>query len=386
METKKICILRAGDVTYISRIHRTAFALQECEHYNVTVISIKPRKESHVSDYPYRMISLPIKTRFLKSKIFLFIRIIEGLARVYWQAKKQKADIYISITLEDLLIGYFITRFSKAKLVYNANELEADRKHFNSKFLQLIANKLIRNIESNILKKVDCVIAADFERGKVMEKWYELKKVNIIRNVPIYHSYQKSNIVRERLSLDEEMKILLYQGIIRPGRGLESTIVACSKVNNHQFIMVLLGDIDNSYKNALLSYASENGFTRLFFIAAVPWKELLFWTASADISLVLIENVSLSYYLAAPNKLYESIMAEVPYIASNFPEINHVHKVADAGILVDPENINEISSAIERLLVDEDFVKKCKRNSHVAREVFNWDKEKIKLISLIDKL
>ena len=386
METKKICILRAGDVTYISRIHRAALALQESDHYDVTIISIRPRNEKEVENYPYIMIRLPIKTRFLKSNVFYLFRVFEGLTRIYNQARKQKADIYVAITVEDLLIAFLITCFSKAKLVYNSNELEADRKLFNTRLLQKVANKTIRIIEGRILRKADCVIAADIERGKVMEKWYDLEKVEIIRNVPIYHSSQKVNLIRETLSLQGEVKVLLYQGLLGPGRGLEPSIIASSKVINQQFILVLLGDIDNTYKNALLKIANENCFTRLFFISAVPWQDLIFWTSSADISLVLIENVSLSYYLAAPNKLYESIMAEVPYIASNFPEINHVHKIANAGILVNPESINEIASAIGKLLFEDEFKIECKHNAKNAKEIFNWDKEKIKLISIFENL
>jgi glycosyltransferase involved in cell wall biosynthesis len=386
MEIKNICILRAGDVTFISRIHRAALALQECNHYNVTLISILPRKVAEVKDYPYVVITLPIKTRILKSNFFLLVRIVEGLIRMYNAGRKQKADIYVAIAVEDLIIAYLLTRFSSAKLVYNANELEADRKLYKSKFVQSVANKFIKKIEKRILCKADCVIAADFERGKVMEKWYDLEKVEIIRNLPLYHLHLGVNYIREKLAINSEMKILLYQGILGLGRGLESSILASSKVNNKQFILVLLGNIDNAYKNTLIKIANETGFKRLHFISAVPWQDLLYWTSSADISLVLIQNVSLSYYLAAPNKLYESIMAEVPYIASNFPEINHVHDIADAGILVNPENSNEIANAIERLLTDDDFIQGCKNKAKKAKEIFNWDKEKIRLISLFDHL
>jgi len=197
---------------------------------------------------------------------------------------------------------------------------------------------------------------------------------------------QETNFIREKLSLKREVKVILYQGILGPGRGLEPSIIAASKVVSQQFVMVFLGDIDNIYKYALLKLASENEFNRLFFISAVPWQDLLSWTTSADISLVLIENVSLSYYLAAPNKMYESIMAEVAYIASNFPEINNVHNIAKAGILVNPENIDEITTAIEILLHDNEFVQKCRSNANYAKAIFNWDKEKVKLISIIDNL
>lgn len=292
----------------------------------------------------------------------------------------------MAIAVEDLIIAKIISLFLNIKIVYNANELEGGRKLFNSKFIQSCANLFIRFAEGRILPKISCVIAADYERGKVMEGWYKLNKVEIIRNVPLYQECTKLRLVHEKLSLDYNMKTILYQGILDKGRGLEVSIIAASKVQNKSFALVFLGVIDINYKNTLIKIADDNNFNHLYFIDAVPWQDLLNWTSSADTSLVLIENVSLSYYLAAPNKLYESIMAEVPYIASNFPEIQRVHKIANAGILVDPANQQEITNAIEQFMSNDLKLEHCKLNSKKAKEIFNWDTEKKKLIAIIDKI
>jgi len=44
-------------------------------------------------------------------------------------------------------------------------------------------------------------------------------------------------------------------------------------------------------------------------------------TASVDIGVSLIENLSTSYYYALPNKLFEYIMADVPVVVSNLPQM-----------------------------------------------------------------
>lgn len=386
MSLKKVCIIRAGDVTFISRIHRAALALQECNLFDVTLISIKPFNSSIELNYSYKTISLPIKLREIKLKFFLIFRIVEGVLRVYSKARTVKADIYVAITFEDLLLAFILTRFNGAKLVYNSNELEGDRKLFKSVFIQNWVNKTIRTFEKYILNKTNVTIAADFERGKVMQQWYGLESVEIIRNVPIYYNGKKENLIRDFLKLEEEKFILLYQGILSLGRGLEQSIIAASSLLDENLVLVLLGDIQNSYKIQLIQLASSCNFKNLYFIPAVPWQELLSWTSSADVSLVLIENVSLSYYLAAPNKLYETIMAEVPYIASNFPEIKLVDNIAQAGILVNPENSSEIAAAINKLIADKNFVFFCKCNAKLAKEIYNWEVEKVKLIEIFKKL
>ncbi|MFI1772643.1 glycosyltransferase [Thalassobellus citreus] len=383
---KKICILRAGDVTYISRIHRTALALQETGNYYVTVLSIAPRDKTKRENYTYKMIYIDIKSRVLKSSVFSILRIIEGLTRLFFKTLKQKADIYIAIGVEDLIIAYIISKLTGAKLVYSANELEGDRKRVGNEKLNRKLNNVVIRIERGILKSAKSVIAADVERAKLMEKWYKLSKVEVIRNVPLLEEIPRSNLIREKFQIPKQQKILLYQGLINYGRGIEVAIEACSKAKSKNFCLVLLGFITPAYKKELIDLAKKINFKRLYIIPAVPWRELLFWTKSADVSIVLIENVSISFYLAAPNKIYESIMVGVPYIASDFPEINHVHDISKSGILVNPENIVEISKAIDRLIEDLPFYNECIENALQARNVFNWGKEKKKLLDIMEEL
>lgn len=383
---KKICIIRASDITYISRVHRTAQALEESGKYDVCVLSIIPRDDKKRIDYPYKMKYVSIKTRAFKSSFFSIIRIIEGLIRLFFSARKQKADIYIPIGIEDLVIVYIISKFFKTKFIYSANELEGDRKRTGNQKLNALLNRTVIKIEKFMLKKADIVIAADLERARLMEKWHGLDKVEVIRNVPIHQNITNKNLIRNHLKISKDFKVVLYQGLLSEGRGLEVSIEACSQAKSRKFYLVFLGFITEEYRNKLMDLAKELDFDRFHILPPVSWKDLLFWTKSADICMVLIEHVSISYYLAAPNKLYESIMARVPYIASNFPEINHVHEVSRSGILVDPKSTKEITKALDKLISDPLFYSECVENSNNARDIFNWDKEKIKLLNLVSQI
>ncbi|WP_242134060.1 glycosyltransferase [Aestuariivivens marinum] len=383
---KKICIIRSGDITFISRIHRAAEALQESNKYDVETLSITPRDGVKRIDYIYKMQYVDIKSRVLKGSVFSIIRIFEGLAKLFFRALKQKADLYLAIGLEDLVIVYIISKINGAKFIYSANELEGDRRRLSNEKLNTKLNQIVISAERMILKKAEQVIAADIERAKLMEKWYKLKHVEVVRNVPVPMDISRSNLIRQKLNIPKDQKVLLYQGMLSKGRGLELAIEACSKTPLNNFCFVLLGFISETYKKELKDLAKKNGFEELYFIPPVPWRELLYWTKSADISIVLIENVSISYYLAAPNKLYESIMVGVPYIASDFPEINHVHNVSQSGILVNPENVEAISKAIEKLLEDKSFYDECVYNSLEAKNIFSWDNEKKRLLEIVDKV
>jgi len=319
---------------------------------------------------------VPIKSRVLRGRIFSLVRIGEGLLRIFFRAARHKADIYIPVGFLELLIAFTVSRFSKTILIYNANELEGDRHRVNTKWLNTLLNWVVRVLEGAILRRVDRVIAADYERARLMEQWHTLSEVALVRNVPLYQPVSDENLIRKHLRIPVDHKVLLYQGMIVKGRGLEVAIMASAHVRGGVFSVVLLGFVTQAYRLYLEAIAQNSGFTRLRFLPPVPWQDLHAWTCSADISFVLIEPLSISYSLAAPNKLYESIMAERPYIASDLPEIRRVHEVAEAGILVDPRDTTAIAAAIETLITDDAVTLQHVAHARKAKQIFNWDREK----------
>ena len=70
--------------------------------------------------------------------------------------------------------------------------------------------------------------------------------------------------------------------------------------------------------------------------------------------------------------LLEAMHCEVPIVASNVTSIPEV--VGDAGILVDPENIEAIAQAMERINQDKLFRQKLIAAGRVQRQQFTWDK------------
>lgn len=143
-----------------------------------------------------------------------------------------------------------------------------------------------------------------------------------------------------------------------------------------------------SYVHELSTQIQTMGLQdRVHFLEPVPPSELIDWTASADISMVLIENTCLSYYYAAPNKLYETLMAGVPYIASNFPEISRVHLTAQTGILVDPSDINQIVTAMTHLLSHPELLCSMSECTRLAAETeYNWEIEQKIYIEHLERI
>jgi len=132
------------------------------------------------------------------------------------------------------------------------------------------------------------------------------------------------------------------------------------------------GELEESYKNL----AKEMGINeQVIFAGKVNQDEILSYTKTADVGLSIIENMSLSYYYALPNKLFEYIMVEIPVIVSNLPQMKEIVEKYKVGLVVNLDNPVELVDAIKQLTEDKVLNGKFKENCRIASKELNWENE-----------
>ena len=149
---------------------------------------------------------------------------------------------------------------------------------------------------------------------------------------------------------------------------------------------VALGD--GRARKALEALASELGLSdRVHFPGYVPMEELLAHTASADVGLSLIQNECPSYYYTLPNKITEYVMAGLPVVASDFPEMGRIIREYQVGETVkDPGCPQEVAAAICAVLTDPERYHEMHLNAQRAARVLNWENEQEKLVALYQQI
>ncbi len=81
------------------------------------------------------------------------------------------------------------------------------------------------------------------------------------------------------------------------------------------------------------------------------------------------------------------MMAGVPIIASDFPELKRVLNEVSSGITVNPDSPEEISRAVETLAADPAMRKRMKSSGRAAAiDRYNWEPQSIILRDLYRKL
>ena len=102
---------------------------------------------------------------------------------------------------------------------------------------------------------------------------------------------------------------------------------------------------------------------------------------------ILFRNTCLNHYYSLPNKLYEYMMAGVPIVSSNFPELRRVIEEVHCGITVDPENPGGIAAAVEKLAADPELRRRMADSGRKnAMNRYNWEPQKNKLINLYEEV
>jgi glycosyltransferase involved in cell wall biosynthesis len=171
-------------------------------------------------------------------------------------------------------------------------------------------------------------------------------------------------------------KIILYQGALNIGRGLENLIETMKFLEHHLLVIIGEGDLFESLKQKV---HSEKLNKKIKFLGKVPPKELHKLTPLADLGISLEEDLGLNYRFALPNKVFDYIQAEVPILVSNLPEMSAIVNHYKVGEIAQNRTPKILAKQIENVL-KKDFTKELKK----AKEVLIWEKQEDKLLAIFN--
>ncbi|MCB0753787.1 MAG: glycosyltransferase, partial [Ignavibacteriae bacterium] len=289
---------------------------------------------------------------------------------------KYKASIYFAEDVYTLPVVYFFAKLNKAKIFYNSREIYA---HIAGLRKKSFVQKIIAKIESKFIGKVDFVLVTGEMDKEYLVESYGLNNILVLRNLPKFTEVKNKIDLREKLNIPNDQKILLYQGVILEGRGIKKVIDVLDKINNAHFVIIGEGEFRKQFESEITGNPIES---RVHFIGQVNHKDLLDYTASADLGLALIENISLSYYYALPNKIFEYIMAEVPILCSDLPQMKKIVDDYSVGKYVNLD-VDNLANIINEMLYNNELLNEYKQNCKQAAKELNWDFEFNKVKDLL---
>ncbi len=190
---------------------------------------------------------------------------------------------------------------------------------------------------------------------------------------------------KTHFGIPEDAKVYLYYGTIRPSKGLDVLIKAISDAhkNNNSVYLLAAGAFhrvnEDEYNKLVKGFLSDE-FANVKF-GFVPYEEEKWYFSAADV-------LCLPYLEVTQSGVAQlGLMYELPLIATDVGEMSEVCKNEKNGLIVSPNNINELSSAILKFATEKEFLKSASIHSkNIGEKEFSLEIKAEKISQIYFKL
>ncbi len=415
----KVLISVINDLATDQRMDRTARTLQE-KGFEVLLIGRKLKNSPPLSrPYSTKRMNLlftrgPLFYATYNIRLFLFLLF-------------HKADAYLSVDLDTLPANYLASLVKNKALVFDSHE-------YFSEVPELVHRPFVKKIwlklEQWMVPKLTYAYTVSDSIATMYKQKYNINFLTI-RNLPYFsgnpggdqgnaseqseggHQNQSSNqypLGHERPAETQSIQgayrsqnhghpissfdavkseiptghyVIIYQGALNMGRGLENLIRAMTYLDNYYLLLAGGGDLESALKELSGIEQVEN---KVCFTGRIIMEELFRYTQLGDIGVSLEEDLGLNYRYAMPNKLFAYIQSHLPVLVSNLPEMAYIVKKYDIGLVNHHHEPMQMALDIKLICEDEEKRKNWKANLAVAASELCWEKEEQKLVDLFEKI
>lgn len=377
---RHIVMAVTNDLVTDQRVDRSCKTLVEAG-FAVTLIGRKLAESESVGSRNYS--TKRMRLAFRRSALFY----AEYNLRLFLKLMFSKADAFYANDTDTLLACCMAARVRRKKLFFDAHELFPDVPELVGK---PGVQKVWRWVEKKCLPHVDAAFTVCQSVADEYKQRYGTE-MTVLRNLP-----ERGGRAELQRSYSGATAKVLYQGAVNVGRGVRELIDAMRWLPNCELVVAGNGDI----KADLEEYSSGLEWrSRIKFLGRVAPAQLHQLTCTADLGVCLLEDLGLNYRYSLPNRIADFAQAGVPILATNFVEISRVINEYGTGALTEPcpqqksgeDYHNYVKNLALTIGQTIDFWRNMdegQRTAIFARagEELCWDKEKKKLINIIDTI
>jgi len=327
---------------------------------------------------------------------FGFVFELMHLISVLKVIKAYKFDILYTRNVSFALLAILLKKIKKSKLVLELNGLYSMHREFEKKILRI---GLVKNIQMAIMdyleiftaKKSDAVVAVTQRIKEILiKRGIDESKVTVIpngANVNLFKPISDLIVIsklRNKYNINKDAHIVMFVGNLAYWQGVEYLIqsapLVLKAIPDTMFLIVGEGEL----KNELVNLAKKMGVSdKCIFTGNVPYEKVPLYINMADVCVVPKKVLGFGY---SPLKLYEYMACGKPVIATNTAGFEILEK-HNAGLLVNPENPEELSNAIIKLLLNRKLREQMGANGRelVVRE-YSWESIAKKTIEVFNDL
>lgn len=355
-----------NDLSNDQRVHRIATTLVEAGH-TVTVVGRKRKASLPLVEQVYQTHRL--KLWFETGKLFY----LEFAIRLWGWLLWKKVDVLWANDMDTLLPNRLAGWLRRKPVIYDSHE-------YWTEVPELVSRPGTRRIwlwlERRLFPKVNAAATVNDSIARIYQETYGLE-VASIRNLPFHTG--------ELPVRTDPGNILLYQGALNEGRGIELMIQAMEFLPEYHLRIVGYGAVERQLHQLAEGLAWKE---RVEFTGLIPFDRLAPVTRTAALGLSLEEDKGASYRLALPNKVFDYIQAGIPVLASELPEMAAVvrHYTVGEVLPVEERSPQALAARIRGMVEDNARWQSYREACREAREDLCWEREQDKVLALLGQV
>jgi len=362
---KKAYISVTNDLATDQRVGRVAWLLRR-KGFHVTCIGRKLRNSpdaridaNRIRRFRMLVTGGPLFYAFFNIRLFFLL------------VFAHRPLLFVANDLDTLPAAFLAARIRRVALVYDSHELF-------TQVPELIHRKRVQQVwkwmESLMVRRISYGITVSYSIAEIYRRLYGTR-FRVVRNTPPYRDPPKR---KERKN--EGKSVVLYQGSLNVGRGLELMIAAMEFLDDVVFVIAGSGDIEHQ----LHELVKEKGLAdKVQFLGRIPPDELAGLTCSADLGISLEEDLGLNYRYALPNKIFDYIQCRIPVLCSALPEMSRIIEAYGIGIVIRERDPERVARSI-RFMITECGSGAWNEALDRAAADLNWEKESKEYLRLLE--
>jgi len=272
---------------------------------------------------------------------------------------------------DTLVIGYIMKFKNRTmKLVYDEHDLLYlyfdNRKGAQNSLI----SKLIKNAELLLLKKVDYHIVV----SPKMKKLYKNRtNIIVINNAPLRNSFN---------NIEKQKRQNIVIGFIGAVRYFEELKILLDVANSFSNIGIFIAGKGVKFR-MIEEYISQKEFKNVEVFGEYKLEQLEELYSCIDITYLVYPSKDSE--ISLPNKFFESIVTETPIIADRNSEFGKLVESDSLGWIVDFKNLEQsLNKLFTELSCKKDSLSSYKENIKKNKEIYYWEKNTNKLISIFE--
>ena len=360
-QSQRIAFAATSDLCFDQRMQRVCNAYCE-KGFSVELVGrvlphSPPLSPQAFSQYRFNCFFTRGKSFYLEYNLRLFLRLLRTRPNAIWAAD---LDTLAAATLAAWLTG--------SVLVYDAHEYFSETPELKGR---PFAKKIWETLARWAIPRANYAVTVSKTLAEILEARYK-RPFLTIRNVPEWK-------LQPYPAAWTNLPILLYQGVLNAGRGLETAILAMHELPDMKLWLIGEGDLSESLR-ALVD--REKLQERVMFLGRMLPGMLVKLTPQAFVGINLLESDSKSYYCSLANKTFDYVQAGLPAVHMDFPEYRNLNAEWECFVLLKELRADFLAEKIRELRDDRQYYERLARNCVQAAQEWNWEKEKTGLPSL----